>query len=84
MIGLKWCALCNGMGEAILACPNCDNSMFDQGRIYDFYDDYSPYMDIDVIKLADGDPVSSQKDECVHLFKCPNCGFDVQKKITIT
>ena len=61
VIGLKWCALCNGMGEAILACPNCDNSMFDQGRIYDFYDDYSPYMDIDVIKLADGDPVSSQK-----------------------
>ncbi|MED3656356.1 hypothetical protein [Heyndrickxia sporothermodurans] len=77
-----WCPLCNGVNDDRLLCPACDGRMLDQGRIYDYYDDYSPYMDIDLIKLADGVPNSSKRNECVHLFKCSNCGVDLPKKIT--
>lgn len=77
---MECCMWCNGISEEILICPTCEGFMLDQGRIYDYYDDYSPYMDIDLIKLEDGDPNSSNKNECVHLFKCSNCGMDIHRK----
>ncbi|MGE8205104.1 hypothetical protein ACQKP0_11110 [Heyndrickxia sp. NPDC080065] len=80
---MEWCTLCNGINDEVLLCPACDGIMQDQGRIYDFYENYSPYMDIDLVKLEDGDPNSSKKNECVHLFKCSSCGVDIQKKIPI-
>jgi hypothetical protein len=79
---MKWCGLCNGISHFTMTCIQCEEEMEDQGRIYDYFDDYSPYMDIDIIKLADGDPTSSNRQECLHLFKCMNCGFDLQKTIT--
>ncbi|MBM7586399.1 hypothetical protein JOC86_002951 [Bacillus pakistanensis] len=53
----------------------------DYGRVYDYYDDYSAYMDIDSIQLADGIPRSSGDEECLHLFGCSNCL--VEKPINI-
>ncbi|MCP3741634.1 hypothetical protein [Rossellomorea sp. BNER] len=50
--------------------------MTDHGRVYDYYDDYSAYMDIDSIQLADGIPGSSGGEECLHLFACSNCTFE--------
>lgn len=42
--------------------------------MYDYYDDYSPYMEIDWNKLVDGVPDNAEKPECVHLLICPYCG----------
>jgi len=47
--------------------------MEDQGKITDYFDDYSPYMDGDLMKLVDGYPYTYTNHECVHLFYCPHC-----------
>lgn len=78
---MQWCELCNGVSELTIPCIQCGKEMEDQGRIYDYYENYSPYMEIDLIKLEDGDPTSSKRQECVHLFKCRECGFDLPKTI---
>ncbi|MBB4074839.1 hypothetical protein GGR02_002632 [Anoxybacillus voinovskiensis] len=39
----------------------------------DYFDDYSPYMEIDVMKQVDGYPMTRRNHECVHLFYCPYC-----------
>lgn len=78
---MSYCKLCNGMSEIIYSCPQCNSDLVDVGRIYDYFDDYSAYMDIDLIKLVDGNPTSSKKNECVHLFKCEDCNVDLQVKI---
>ncbi|MGE6260435.1 hypothetical protein ACQKCU_21550 [Heyndrickxia sporothermodurans] len=69
------------MHNKVLECPSCNGTMTDLGRIYDYYGDYSPYMDIDLMKLVDGDPNSSLKNECVHLFQCSRCRADIQLNI---
>ncbi|WP_456271947.1 hypothetical protein [Bacillus sp. AK031] len=64
-------------------CSKCGSKLTDQGRIYDYYDDYSAYMDIDEIKLADGIPDSSQAEECIHLFS-GQCGHEETRIIKFT
>lgn len=68
------CPLCNGFSAMTPACPDCGGSMENKGREADYYDDYSPYMPIDQMKLEDGYPADFAKEECPHLFKCSNCG----------
>ncbi|WP_308314896.1 hypothetical protein [Bacillus sp. T33-2] len=50
--------------------------MDDQGREAEYYDDYSPYMPIDLMKLEDGYPADYKNEECPHLYRCTNCGKD--------
>lgn len=64
-------------------CSKCGSDLADQGRIYDYYDDYSAYMDIDDIKLADGIPNSSHSEECIHLFS-GKCGHEETRTIKFT
>ncbi|MFD1707311.1 hypothetical protein ACFSCZ_11275 [Siminovitchia sediminis] len=71
---MSYCTLCNGMAAERHVCRLCMGTMIDQGKVYDFYDDYSPYMEIEWNQLVDGDPQSTQKPECVHLFICVVCG----------
>ncbi|WP_144462593.1 hypothetical protein [Siminovitchia fortis] len=78
---MNYCRLCNGMPAENRACSICMGALKDQGKIYDFYDDYSPYMEIDLNKLVDGDPKSTQKPECVHMFICEACGTQQELKI---
>jgi hypothetical protein len=47
--------------------------MEDEGKIMDYYDDYSPYMEIDLMKREDGYPETFIHHECPHLYRCPNC-----------
>jgi hypothetical protein len=49
--------------------------MYDQGRVTDFLDDYSPYLDQKYTDLVDGLPMSIETGDCVHLFTCENCGL---------
>ncbi|MBD8003762.1 hypothetical protein [Bacillus norwichensis] len=78
---MNYCRLCNGISLETHTCSICMGILKDQGKIYDYYDDYSPYMEIDLNKLADGDPESSRKSECVHLFICAICGTQQELKI---
>jgi predicted RNA-binding Zn-ribbon protein involved in translation (DUF1610 family) len=55
-------------------CPSCGEVLQDQGRVMDYYDDYSPYMPIDQLKLEDGIPNDYQDKQCPHVFHCPSCG----------
>lgn len=68
------CPLCNGMSDESYQCSLCKGEMKDKGKMYDYYDDYSPYMEMDWNKLVDGIPDNAEKPECVHLLICPYCG----------
>lgn len=73
------CGICNGWAASERPCPKCEGTMRDQGRVTDFLDDYSPYLDQKYTNLVDGDLDSSATDECVHLFVCEDCGLnDIQ------
>lgn len=67
------CPLCNGFKDMRLFCPKCQRLLEDKGRLMDFFDDYSPYMPIDQMKLEDGFPEDLKNGECPHFFTCPNC-----------
>lgn len=70
------CPVCNGLSEIHVQCPKCGEELADSGRLMDFYDDYSPYMEIDLMKLEDGWADTNSGQKCPHLFRCPNCGQD--------
>lgn len=68
------CPLCNGFGSnQTFSCNNCGNELEDSGRIIDYFDDYSAYMEIDDMKKIDGYPTTLSQHECAHLFHCPTC-----------
>ncbi|MGG1396428.1 hypothetical protein ABE288_00795 [Bacillus salipaludis] len=48
----------------------------ESGRLMDFYDDYSPYMEIDLMKMEDGYPDTYSGNKCPHLYRCPSCLAD--------
>lgn len=72
---MQECSICNGWGVTTVQCPRCEKTMHDQGRVTDFLDDYSPYLDIKWTNLVDGDLFSSINESCAHLFMCESCGF---------
>jgi hypothetical protein len=70
---MSMCPLCNQFNFVEYRCPNCLGTMEDQGRVIDFFDDYSPYLDIDGMKLADGFPDDLNNHQCPHTFYCSHC-----------
>ena len=50
--------------------------MRESGRLIDFFDDYSAYMEIDLMKMEDGYPDSASGHKCPHLYQCPACQKD--------
>lgn len=76
------CPLCNGFGiNKPFKCINCRNELEDSGRIIDYFDDYSAYMEIDDMKKIDGYPTTFSQHECAHLFYCTSCGTEEVKLI---
>ncbi|QNG62019.1 hypothetical protein H4O14_18700 [Bacillus sp. PAMC26568] len=68
------CHLCNGFqSNTYASCPNCKTIMMDHGKITDYLDAYSAYMEIETMKLFDGAIDSLEVHHCVHLFSCSNC-----------
>jgi len=47
--------------------------MEDKGKVTDYFDDYSAYMDIDMMKMYDGQLTSLEDHLCLHYFYCPSC-----------
>lgn len=70
------CPICNGFQEVEKTCSHCGNKLEDNGRLMDYYDDYSPYMPIDQMKLENGFPNDYRQEQCSHFFKCVKCGFE--------
>jgi hypothetical protein len=70
------CPLCNGLRAIKITCDHCGNEMYDRGKIMDYYDDYSPYMEIDLLKMEDGYPDTYSQHQCPHLYSCLNCAKD--------
>jgi len=66
------CPLCNGLRTEDIICPNCRTPLLDGGTLADYYEPYSPYLPGFILNQVDG--VSA--DECIHLFYCPDCGYD--------
>ncbi|KLT19153.1 hypothetical protein [Neobacillus vireti] len=70
------CPVCNGFRDVYLLCAYCSEPMLESGRIMDFYDNYSPYMEIDLMKMEDGYPDTNSGHKCPHLYRCPSCQHD--------
>ncbi len=69
------CPVCNGFApleEKI--CPECGGHLADQGRFTDLLSDYSPYRDIDDMKMTDGYQ-DLGKHLCPHILFCTSCQF---------
>lgn len=69
------CPLCNGLKTFETNCPSCSNEMQDKGRVVDYLDDYSPYLEDEGLKAVDGVKDSRESHLCIHLTHCENCGF---------
>lgn len=65
------CPLCNGLYEVFYNCTKCNTPMLDKGAKVNYLDNYSPYLLDEVTHLVDG----VARDECVHVYYCPNCGY---------
>ncbi|WLR42796.1 hypothetical protein LC087_00690 [Bacillus carboniphilus] len=73
---MRGCPVCNGLTEIDQFCETCGESMVDKGKLTDYLDDYSAYMEIDSMKLFDGDQLSLEKHRCIHMVSCPTCKND--------
>lgn len=78
------CPLCNGMEMESYGkdCPFCQERMTDSGRLMDYFDDYSAYLEIDGMKMEDGIGNDAKEHHCPHLFSCPICGHDDKQMIS--
>ncbi|MFA9557248.1 hypothetical protein ACERII_08095 [Evansella sp. AB-rgal1] len=70
------CPVCNGLDKIKQQCTSCESLMDDQGRYLDYFDDYSAYMPIDLMKMIDGISSDQQQNLCPHLVMCPTCNKD--------
>ncbi|WP_255298455.1 hypothetical protein [Brevibacillus dissolubilis] len=69
------CPICNGFTELQVTCESCGSKLDDQGRLLDYFGDYSPYRPFDDLKRTDGYPdVSSHL--CPHVATCPACRLE--------
>lgn len=75
------CPICNGIKEIEDICPDCASDMVDQGKIVDYLDDYSPYLEVMMTKLVDGDSDSATAHQCIHIIQCVDCGKIMTKEI---
>ena len=70
------CPLCNGLTSLAYQCKRCHISMDDFGKVMDYYDDYSAYLETDIQKQTDGELHSVEQHMCQHLLSCNQCGTD--------
>ncbi len=77
------CPLCNGFdANRTFHCPTCSEVMVDSGRLMDYFDDYSAYLEIDGMKKVDGFPDDTSSHQCPHVLTCPTCGSEITQMIS--
>lgn len=67
------CPACNGFEVLSFSCPECEGEMTDRGRLVDYLDEYSPYLDDEGLKLVDGLKHSTDEHTCLHVLYCSQC-----------
>lgn len=73
---MSMCPLCNGLENFEISCNKCNKIMVDKGRILDYFDDYSAYLDIEGMKLFDGISDDRKEHQCPHIFYCQHCHLE--------
>lgn len=69
------CPVCNGFSFLEhLSCPECGHILKDHGRLTDLFSDYSPYREIDDLKMTDGQ-LDVKTHQCPHALTCPACQY---------
>ena len=68
------CPVCNGLTQLQAICSICYQPMIDLGRETDFWDDYSPYREIQHLLM--GMNTTENKTVCLHLAHCPFCDHE--------
>lgn len=69
------CPVCNAFETLESACPRCQSILEDQGRLENFFDDYSPYLEMEWTKEVNGYP-DIRNHQCMHYLYCPNCSYE--------
>ncbi|UCZ54289.1 hypothetical protein LGQ02_05870 [Bacillus shivajii] len=67
------CPVCNGYTELKVNCSNCYARLTDKGRMAEYYDDYSAYESIDLMKLENGIKDDYRSNKCAHYLFCEQC-----------
>ena len=70
------CPICNQMEQRDEECPRCHHLMEDRGRIMDYFDDYSAYLDIEGMKQNNGYSNDARNHQCPHIFYCTHCYYN--------
>lgn len=78
---MSMCPVCNGLTEIPQSCPNCANSMEECGKTVDYLDDYSAYMDQQLLEKVDGLSHEESNRYCLHLYHCAACERDFSLKV---
>ncbi|GAA0382845.1 hypothetical protein [Bacillus horti] len=74
---MSMCPTCNGMVSIHIPCPQCNTLMLDHGRISDYYAPYSPYREVDHIKMTEPAlEATSSVSSCLHYISCPHCSVE--------
>lgn len=68
------CPVCNGMNSINHYCPECSARMDDLGKLSDLYTPYSPYREIEDVKMTNG-YMDHANHECMHMTLCPHCHY---------
>jgi hypothetical protein len=77
------CPRCNGLTDTAYLCPSCSGELQDYGKTVDYLDDYSAYMDQQLLEQVDGlTPMESNK-QCIHVFYCLACQQEFQMKVDL-
>jgi len=71
------CPLCNGLTTLETRCSHCGGRMGNKGRVQDFYDSYSPYLEMEIRDGLWG----NRSGQCCHLYTCNQCGRE--QEITV-
>lgn len=74
------CPVCNGLETLNMTCPHCGAPLEDRGRLADYYNPYSPYREIDDLKMTDN-VADEALHRCLHLLYCPRCNLQYHQPL---
>ncbi|KEK24307.1 hypothetical protein [Bacillus gaemokensis] len=78
---MEICPLCNGLEAQTYSCQTCMSVLQDYGKVVDYIDDYSAYMDQDLLIQVDGLTFDNSRQYCAHFFYCGRC--DTQTEMIV-
>lgn len=77
------CPFCNGLQYEQYACKKCESAMQDYGKVVDYVDAYSAYMDQKLLTEVDGLTLNNSQQYCLHVMYCGTCGYQTEAAVTL-